>query len=680
MSTNTSPVKVEHSIRDTIQSLFAGLISAAEAIAAERNASKVGYSGHQVGGGFLPLGALQQGRDPWDELKKMCQENPEMLKSILVRGSTLVGFEEYPDDVIEAFMEICAEVGVDATTIFNGFNDITKMTAPIKAAKANGLHARGAICIGDNQSYDMAHYKKFTAEIVEAGADSFYLKDPVGSSDPDMVYELVSYLKAEYPDMEVHIHTHDTYDTALKIYIAAIEAGVDTVDAAHPAFSGNTAQISILKLHDAIKNHPNPNVRARLFELNFDALAADVKSFNELRARYHEYEIPYDEELLEAMYTAKAAGGATATLVYMKDTMSNLLDLNWHDTQIAIYRVQAKLLPFIGDMLQVTPQAKNTTEQAAMILFNEALNNQEFKGKISQLKTGEDSAKAILDFISATANDSFVKQALLSNMTPAMSKTLSENAQIMPGTVDPDVLEYAQKIVLKSDKSELSMLNAQQALENAEIDTDETLFVKKDVLTAAIFGDKGAEHVKNKLEGTLIEEPKPIPYHVQNNVKLQSEPDNWMDNKKNKEPTQIRIRKEFNKTYQENIFDIIGGAAAIEGIAQNAFTLIKRKDYRPDVNSDKINGRADNAYYSELNNYWHEKAAKEIEAYKQSIPQLLKDAGYEGKKLNSAITTVNELLQEACSHKGVPNDLYPNIEKEVTQVIKIKPQDQLTIA
>lgn len=49
---------------------------------------------------------------------------------------------------------------------------------------------------------------------------------------------LVGALRKEFPDMPIHVHTHDTAGTGVASMIAAAKAGADAVDAALDSMSG----------------------------------------------------------------------------------------------------------------------------------------------------------------------------------------------------------------------------------------------------------------------------------------------------------------------------------------------------------------------------------------------------------------------------------------------------------
>ena len=53
---------------------------------------------------------------------------------------------------------------------------------------------------------------------------------------------LVSAIREQYPDLPIHVHTHDTAGTGVASMLACAKAGADAVDCASDAMSGTTSQ------------------------------------------------------------------------------------------------------------------------------------------------------------------------------------------------------------------------------------------------------------------------------------------------------------------------------------------------------------------------------------------------------------------------------------------------------
>ncbi len=376
------PLKVGNEYRDAIQARFGGNWSTPDLIAGQAHVNDVGWATVQTGGGTFFHKPLLNGECPWERTKAMYKA-VDAPNSILVRGDTLVGYQTNPDDVIEGFIEAQARAGVDVFTIFDGLNDtrnqigviqaVNKMKPQIKADTGRDLKAEGVICVGDSPEYTMERYMQTARELHKAGADNFYIKDPCGVVHPDVVFELVSRLKEEFPAMDVTMHSHNCYGLAYAQYIAAIEAGADQVNALHPLLADSTAQPCVLSLIDMMKNHPNPEVRARVPDINVDALKADNEPVAERCLKYRDYEKPFDPARLAAMYGAKAPGGASSTLygvVGKTLEQAGFKKEDWPQTERMIYEHEAKISPLLGNVLKVTPQAMTMTTVAAMSLAN----------------------------------------------------------------------------------------------------------------------------------------------------------------------------------------------------------------------------------------------------------------------------------------------------------------------
>lgn len=56
---------------------------------------------------------------------------------------------------------------------------------------------------------------------------------------------LVSAIRDKYPDLPIHIHTHDTSGAGVAAMLACAEAGADVVDVAVDSMSGLTSQPSM---------------------------------------------------------------------------------------------------------------------------------------------------------------------------------------------------------------------------------------------------------------------------------------------------------------------------------------------------------------------------------------------------------------------------------------------------
>ena len=186
--------------------------------------------------------------DPWERLASLRQAMPNICLQMLLRGRNTVGYTPYPTAVTEAFVEEAAATGLDVFRIFDALNDVEQMRPAIEAVRATGTTvAEVALCYtGDLSSpgeklYTLDYYLKLAERIVEAGAHVLCIKDMAGLLRAPAARTLVTALRQNF-DLPVHLHTHDTPGGQLATLLAAIESGVDAVDAASAAMAGTTSQ------------------------------------------------------------------------------------------------------------------------------------------------------------------------------------------------------------------------------------------------------------------------------------------------------------------------------------------------------------------------------------------------------------------------------------------------------
>ncbi|WP_232662385.1 pyruvate carboxylase [Pseudonocardia sp. TRM90224] len=192
--------------------------------------------------------------DPWDRLAAIRDVVPNICTQMLLRGRNTVGYTPYPTAVTDAFVDEAARTGMDIFRIFDALNDVEQMRPAIDAVRATGTAvAEVALCYTADLSdpaeklYTLDYYLRLAEEIVEAGAHVLAIKDMAGLLRPLAARKLVTALRERF-DLPVHLHTHDTAGGQLATLTAAIEAGVDAVDAAVASMSGTTSQPSLSAL------------------------------------------------------------------------------------------------------------------------------------------------------------------------------------------------------------------------------------------------------------------------------------------------------------------------------------------------------------------------------------------------------------------------------------------------
>ncbi|MEO0092752.1 MAG: acetyl-CoA carboxylase biotin carboxyl carrier protein [candidate division WOR-3 bacterium] len=228
------PIKItDTTLRDGHQSLWATRMTTNEMLPIVEKMDKIGYWSLEVWGGATFDVALRYlHEDPWDRLSQLRSHIKNTKLQMLLRGQNIVGYRNYPDDLLEAFVIKSAERGIDIFRIFDALNDTRNLEKAIKFVKKQNKHAQGTLCYTISPIHTVKYYLQKAKEQAELGIDSICIKDMAGILGPNPGYELVSALKSEFK-FPVQLHSHASSGMVVATYYRAVEAGVDIIDTAH---------------------------------------------------------------------------------------------------------------------------------------------------------------------------------------------------------------------------------------------------------------------------------------------------------------------------------------------------------------------------------------------------------------------------------------------------------------
>ena len=246
--------------RDAHQSLLATRVRSRDLLAVAPHVARTTpelWSLEAWGGATYDVALRFLGEDPWERLAALRQAVPNICLQMLLRGRNTVGYTPYPTKVTDAFVQEAAASGLDVFRIFDALNDVEQMRPAIDAVLATGTTvAEVALCYTGDLSdpgekiYTLDYYLRLAERIVEAGAHVLAIKDMAGLLRAPAARRLVTALRENF-DLPVHLHTHDTAGGQLATLTAAIDAGVDAVDAACAAVAGTTSQPALSALVSA---------------------------------------------------------------------------------------------------------------------------------------------------------------------------------------------------------------------------------------------------------------------------------------------------------------------------------------------------------------------------------------------------------------------------------------------
>jgi pyruvate carboxylase subunit B len=231
------PIKItDATLRDGHQSLFATRMTTEDMLPIAEKMDRIGFYSMEVwGGATFDVMTRFLNEDPWERVRVLKDKMPNTRLQMLLRGQNLVGYRNYADDVVAAFVEKAAEVGIDIFRVFDALNDERNFIAAFKAIKKAGKHIQGAVSYALTERrlggpiFNLDYYVRKAKRIEEMGADSFCIKDMAGIISPYDAFDLITALKATVK-IPVHLHTHYTSGMASMSLLKAIEAGADGID------------------------------------------------------------------------------------------------------------------------------------------------------------------------------------------------------------------------------------------------------------------------------------------------------------------------------------------------------------------------------------------------------------------------------------------------------------------
>jgi len=298
--------------------------------------------------------------DPWERLSRVREAAPNILLQMLLRGANGVGYTNYPDNVVQHFVRQAAAGGIDLFRVFDCLNWVENMRVAMDAVLAEGKLCEAAMCYtGDmldpaRAKYDLKYYVGLTRELEAAGAHIIAVKDMAGLLKPGAARVLFKALR-EATDLPIHFHTHDTSGLSAATVLAAVEAGVDAVDAAMDAFSGNTSQPCLGSIAEALKGDPrDPGLDPEwIRRISF--------YWEAVRNQYAAFESDLKGPASE-VYLHEMPGGQFTNLKEQARSLG--LETRWHEVAQAYHDVNL----MFGDIVKVTPSSKVVGDMALMMV------------------------------------------------------------------------------------------------------------------------------------------------------------------------------------------------------------------------------------------------------------------------------------------------------------------------
>ena len=343
-------------LRDGQQSLIATRMRIEDMLPILDKMDNVGFHAMEVWGGATFDSCLRYLReDPWERLRSFRSAVKNTKLQMLLRGQNILGYKNYPDDVVDTFVRKSIENGIDIIRIFDALNDARNLETAVKATKAEGAHAQLAISYTLSEVHTLDYFVQLAKDYQNLGADSLCIKDMAGLLLPQAAYELVKALK-EVLTIPVEVHSHYTSGVAAMTYLKAIEAGADIIDTDMSPLSMGTAQPATEVMVAALKG------------TEYDT-GIDENKLKEIG----DYFKPIREKALKSgLLSTKVLAVDIATLLYqvpggmLSNLVSQLKNANAEDKYEEVLKEIPRVRADMGFPPLVTPSSQIVGTQAVL--------------------------------------------------------------------------------------------------------------------------------------------------------------------------------------------------------------------------------------------------------------------------------------------------------------------------
>ena len=313
--------------RDGFQSVFGMRIQSTDYLPVVSEAVKAGLTYLESGGGAAFQSAFfylnENAFDVMDAFRKAA--GPKANLQTLARGVNVVALDSMSSDLIKLHAELFKKHGVTTVRNFDALNDPNNLKYSAECIKkADMKHQLAIAMMSLPPALSGAHTAEFYTDRLKSFIkakipfDSLAFKDASGTGTPQTVYETIKAArKVVGPRCPISYHSHETAGTGLACYLAAIEAGADTVDLSLAPVSGGTCQPDVVSMWHALRGKP--------YELACD-IDKVLRVEEDLKASLSKYYLPPEALHVDPRipFSPMPGGALTANTQMLRD--NNIMD------------------------------------------------------------------------------------------------------------------------------------------------------------------------------------------------------------------------------------------------------------------------------------------------------------------------------------------------------------------
>jgi pyruvate carboxylase subunit B len=232
---------VECSLRAGQQALLLSRLRSRHAVPVARALDGCGFAALDVFGGSTFEASLRfLGEDPFERLRAIREAAPNSTLVASLGGQSLTGHRQVGDDVVDSFIRVAADAGIDRFRIHDPLNDVRNVRRAIEAARQNKREAEAAIIYADSPRHDPDRVVALAEELAGLGADAICIHDPLGLLGVARIGDLVQrVVEATGLPLGLSLSTQ-TGQAEFAAYAAAV-AGASRLDVALAPLAGGAS-------------------------------------------------------------------------------------------------------------------------------------------------------------------------------------------------------------------------------------------------------------------------------------------------------------------------------------------------------------------------------------------------------------------------------------------------------
>ncbi|MFH1490846.1 MAG: hypothetical protein ABII06_18235, partial [Pseudomonadota bacterium] len=166
--------------------------------------------------------------DPWERLRLLRMQMPKTPQNFFIRSRNLMGWQMFPNDVVELFIRCIHRIGIEWIEVFDGLNDLDIIKFHLLMGKKLGLKTTGHISLNLSPVHTDEYFAEKARGMVGVGVDVVNLSDPCGVIMPERLRSLIRTVRGALEGKaKLAFFAHSNTGLSGDCYKEAMECGID---------------------------------------------------------------------------------------------------------------------------------------------------------------------------------------------------------------------------------------------------------------------------------------------------------------------------------------------------------------------------------------------------------------------------------------------------------------------